>query len=537
MLFRVSVVTLLLGAMAAAELAAPFETPSPVFISLFELIGVTYGLTIVFALLVRRGKRQRWLPLVAALQVASDLLISTALVHLTGGTESVFSFIYLLAIVGASMVLSGPGALVATGAAVALYAGMVFLRRAGIVSSFGPTVALPLREVSRVLTVHAVAFVTTGALAARLGHDLRRASERIASQGVRLTDLANLHEDVIRCLTSGLITIDEAGEISTFNAAAAEILGIEPIRAVGRSVMQIAPALGEMHRAVGPAIAVRRAEVQYLDPTGTTRTLGVSLSPIVDAQKRPLGRIINFQDLTELRRLEEGMRRAERLAAIGRLAASIAHEIRNPLAAVSGSVELLATMTTGENQKSERAELLTIVGREVLRLNLLVTGLLEFARPAPPELQPIELGAVLTDQTRAFAQDKLLGAAQFKLHTAAEVWIEADPHQLRQILWNLFRNAAEASPPDMPIEIEVDQQGAFGRLRVRDRGAGISKENRIHLFEPFFSTKKSGTGLGLATIHRIVEEHHGRIEVESPPDGGAAFIVLLPLASEATGAA
>ncbi len=352
----------------------------------------------MFALLLRRGARARWLPYVGMLQVAADLLISTTLVHLTGGTESVFSFIYLLAIVGASMVLSGPGALIATGAAVLLYSAMIFARRDGLLATMGQAGELPLRELVRSLIANAVAFVATGALAAFLGHDLRRATERIASQGVRLRDLVNLHEDVVRCLTSGLITVDEQGEISTFNAAAAEILGDEPIQAVGRHIDDIVPALGQLHNELRADSAVRRVEVQHVDRAGKTRILGVSFSPITDAQKRPLGRIINFQDLTELRRLEEAMGRAERLAAIGRLAASIAHEIRNPLAAVSGSVELLATLPADDSHKRDRQELLTIVGREILRLNLLVTGLWNLRWPARPELQRLDLGAALTDQ-------------------------------------------------------------------------------------------------------------------------------------------
>jgi two-component system sensor histidine kinase PilS (NtrC family) len=516
MLFRVGLVTLLLASALIAEVGATAdETTSPVVGTLFALIVATYGLTIVFAIMLPRVGDIRGL---AAAQVGSDLVSTTILVHLTGGAESTFAFMYILVIVGAAFVL-GRGALVAAGAAVLLYVGD------GVGGS-----GVPLRTLIRSLAVNAVAFAATGALAARLATELRRAGEHIASQGAKLRDLAALHEDVIRGLTSGLVTIGRDGRILTFNAAAAEIIERDAAAAIGRPLDEIMPGLAALQATVGEA-ALRRGEVtQLVGEAGEERTLGVSLSPLVDSGGRNVGRIVNFQDLTELRRMEGAVARAERLAAVGRLAAGIAHEIRNPLAAISGSIELLG-QTTGDGARmpDENKELMSIVLREVERLNGLITELLEFARPRALETERLDVAATMAEMLKVFENDKRLGDARVELVTDGAPLVEADAAQLRQVVWNLLRNAAEAAP-GQPIRVEVRAEGELVALTICDRGPGIAAEHRARIFEPFFSTKDGGTGLGLATVHRIVDEHKGAVEFDCPESGGTAVTVRLPRA-------
>ena len=516
MLFRVGLVTLLLASAVVAEIGAPVgEETAPVVGTLFALIVATYGLTIVFALLLPRVKDVRRL---AAVQVGSDLVLTTLLVHLTGGAESAFAFMYILVVVGAAFVL-GRGALVAAGAAVLLYVGD------GVGAS-----GVPLRTLIRSLAVNAVAFAATGALATRLATELRRAGEHIASQGIKLRDLAALHQDVIRGLTSGLITVGRDGRILTFNTAAAEIIRRSAAECIGRPLDEIMPGLAALQASVGDG-ALRRGEVsQRVDGDGEPRTLGVSLSPLVDSSGRTVGRIVNFQDLTELRHMEVAMQRAERLAAVGRLAAGIAHEIRNPLAAISGSIELLSQTMQADGAK-ENKELMSIVIREVDRLNGLITELLEFARPRTLETERLDVGATMAEMLKVFENDKRLGDTPVELAADADVLVDADPAQLRQVVWNLLRNAAEAAPAQK-ISVRVQADGERVALTIRDRGPGIAPEHRARIFEPFFSTKDGGTGLGLATVHRIVDEHKGAVEFDCPPDGGTAVTVRLPRADQ-----
>lgn len=517
MLFRVGLVTLLLASALVAEIGAPTNAgPAPIVATLFQLIVATYGLTIGFAVALKRSRR---VTLLAGVQVGSDLVLTTLLVHLTGGAESAFAFMYILVIVGAAFVL-GRGALWAAGAAVLLYVG------AGLVDP-----GVPLRTLIRSLGVNAVAFAATGVLATRLSAELRRAGERLASQGAILRDLAALHEDVIRGLTSGLVTVGRDGVVLTFNNAAADLIGRAAHDAVGRPLADVMPGLAALQETLGDG-ALKRGEVAQAvarpDGTREQRTLGVSISPLVDSRGQHIGRIVNFQDLTELRRMEQAVQRAERLAAIGRLAAGVAHEIRNPLAAISGSIELLAQTQTGDGAR-ENKELMSIVLREVERLNGLITQLLEFARPRALQTQRLDVAAELADMLRVFANDKRLGDAPVELRAEGPVWVEADPAQLKQVMWNLLRNAAEAAP-GQPIVVESGTADGFARVSVRDRGPGIPAEHRARMFEPFFSTKEGGTGLGLATVHRIVEEHKGAVEIDCPADGGTAVTVRLPRA-------
>jgi two-component system sensor histidine kinase PilS (NtrC family) len=528
MLFRVGLVTLLLVAVAAAELASPVqETASPLMTALFTLIAVTYGLTILYALLL---VRMRDLHRMAQAQIGIDLLSASLLVHLTGGVESVFVFLFLLVLIGAASVLSMRATVAVTTLAVLFYAGIVVGRR--FLPAFGQaSTAVSTRELLRSIAVYAVAFAATGLLAARLATQLKRAEVRIASQHTRLRDLATLHADVIRCLTSGLVTLSEEGRVVTFNKAAAEILGVAAETAGGRAVTDVLPALAPLLEKLPAGASLRREELLHKTPAGIDRILGVSVTPLVDADRHTLGRIVNFTDLTELRRMEEVLTRNERLAAVGRLAAGIAHEIRNPLAAISGSIELLSGSAGADR---ESTELMGIVLREVTRLNTLITELLEFARPRRPDPQRLDVGAALHEMLRVFENDKRLQGARVELSAPGPVWVDADADQLRQLVWNLLRNAAEATPSGEPISVEVAlENGAktekWARITVRDRGPGISMENRMRLFEPFFSTKEGGTGLGLATVHRIVEEHKGQIEVDVPQGGGTKFTVRLPL--------
>jgi len=528
MAFRVALVTLLLVATAIAEAVAPVDAPlNPIARILFGVIIATYGTTIVFAFILRRAER---FARIAGAQLAADLVIATIVLHLTGGAESGFVFMYLL-IIG-STVLLGQGAAVTSVGAIVLYVTVAVAGWTGALPTFAgsPVSEVTLRALLRVLAINVVAMGGTGALAARLIVELQSAGERIATQGMRLRDLAALHEDVIRCLTSGLVTVSREGEIITFNAAAEEITGLLAHEVIDRPVASVFPPLVPLLESVADAGSLRRGEVVLARPDGTERIIGVSLSPLVNAEGQVLGRIVNFQDLTDLRRMEGAVVRAQRLAAVGRLAAGVAHEIRNPLAAISGSVELLAQTTKGSDTK-ETAALTDIVLREVERLNTLITGLLDFAKQRHLETQRLDCAALLEETVRVFQNDKNV-RTRVRFEAPAPVWVEADAGQLRQVVWNLLRNADEASPEGAPLDVIAKttrvRDVEWAEIVIRDHGAGIPAEHLPRVFEPFFSLKQGGTGLGLATVHRIIEEHKGHTEISLPEGGGTQVTVRLP---------
>jgi two-component system sensor histidine kinase PilS (NtrC family) len=525
------VTTLLLAAAAAASTAADDLAVSSVPTTFgFALIAITYGITLASAVALRRGGSATS---VAAVQLGYDVLATTVLVHVDGGADAGFELLYLLVVIAGAMTLPRRGSRAIVAAAAIAYTATAMGDRLGLLPVWTgvelPPPA-PLRAVVFAVLKNLVFIAATAALSRRLADELERAGERIADQGARLEELAALHADVVRSLTSGLLTVDTAGVVLSTNPFGEEILG-RPVPA-GRRLAESLPDVAAFLAAIPLDGSRRRGELTLPREGGEPRVLGLSVSPLLNAAGQAVGRLVNFQDLSELRRMQDRIERTERLAAIGRLAAGVAHEIRNPLAAISGSVELLrpSLQLDGEGR-----ELMDIVTREAERLNRLITDLLDFARPRTPEKSALDVGLTLGEILRVVENDRRLNptANRFHLAIAESLHVAADPGQLRQVVLNLLLNAADATPGGEPIELSAIAEGDVVRIEVRDHGPGIPPSVRPRIFEPFFTTKKGGTGLGLATVHRIIEEHHGSIEAADAPGGGTVFTVRLPRARAA----
>jgi two-component system sensor histidine kinase PilS (NtrC family) len=317
--------------------------------------------------------------------------------------------------------------------------------------------------------------------------------------------------------------------ITSINEAACEILGITQREALGRPLAEHIPGLAPVLAEAGPVGSVRRQEVDAHRPDGAVRRLGISATPLSDHTGTNIGRVIHFQDLTELRRMELQVQRSERLAGIGRLAAGIAHEIRNPLASISGSVEILKSLPGAD---AEARQLVDIAVREVDRLNRLVTELLDYARPHTEERQRLDLSEAAAEIGKAFEQERR-DRVDVVVEAEGVVEIDGASGQLRQVLWNLVRNAADAMPEGGTIRIRAwHEEATLGSteavLCVSDSGVGIPREDLDRIFEPFYSTKTGGTGLGLATVARIVEDHRGTIDIVSEPGRGTTFTLRFP---------
>jgi two-component system sensor histidine kinase PilS (NtrC family) len=270
----------------------------------------------------------------------------------------------------------------------------------------------------------------------------------------------------------------------------------------------------------------RRGEMAWRSPGGQRRTFGFSSFPLTGANRgEARGQAVIFQDLTELHALEETLRRNERLADLGRVAAGLAHGLRNPLASMSGCVELLQA-TPGLRPEEER--LLGIVLKEAARLDHLVTRFLAYSRPAAPQLAPTDVAQVAGEVADALARDPAAARVRVERDLTAAT-IECDADQLRQVLWNLLLNAVQAlGDGGGTVRLGAAPEGTCARLTVADDGPGIAPDDLDRLFSPFFSRKPGGTGLGLATVHRIVEAHGGTVQVEPVEPHGARFVVRLP---------
>ena len=531
MVFRVAMATLLLGTVVATALGNggvdSLSGPFPRFG--FGMLFATYLASVGYGIAFRRVKN---LIRFAYLQITGDLVLATLLIHATGGGQSPFFFLYFLDVVAVALLAQRRGAAVAAGASAVL---MIAVSVAGYlrVLPLVPGQSWLPWEVSRDdlvmrLALNAVALGAVGVLTTHLARQTRQAGERLTRHERYAGDLATLHENTIRSMTSGLVTLDLEGRVTSINEAGSEILGVPRARLLAEPLEVHLPQLALLLLEAGPQGTIRRAEITALRDDGAVRNLGISAAPLADYTGGVIGRVIHFQDLTELRRMQLEVERAERLASIGRLAAGIAHEIRNPLASISGSIEMLKT-TPGADADSR--QLMDIAVREVDRLNRLITDLLDYARPHKEERRRLDLGEHAGEIVRAFEQER-----REKITVAVElpagVIVEAAPGQLRQVLWNLIRNAADAMSTSGGGEIGVrlGTDGPRAALAIRDQGAGIPRDRLDRLFEPFYSTKTGGTGLGLATVARIVTDHGGTVDVSSEPGQGATFTVRLPLA-------
>jgi two-component system sensor histidine kinase PilS (NtrC family) len=403
---------------------------------------------------------------------------------------------------------------------------------------------LPRATLLTKLGLHSAALIAVGVLSSRLAALGRHADEQVSRHEALADDLARLHENTIRSLTSGLITLDPAGVVTSANGFGCEILGREARMLLGLPLAAVLPDLPRVLAEAGPGGTVRRSEVAVHRPDGAARHLGISAVPLSDRAGKHIGRVIHFQDLTELKRMELAVARAERLATIGRLSAAIAHEIRNPLASISGSIEILRGGL--KDSEPESRQLMDIAIREVDRLNGLVTSLLDYARPSSEERRPLDLAEEVGEIVQAFELEKRGADQPIAVETTFEpgVRVQAAPGQVRQIVWNLLRNAAEAMPAGGRIDLRVSRSavaprsgaapgGADGArsavVVVTDTGGGIPRPDLDHIFEPFFSTKRTGTGLGLATVARIVDDHQGGIEIASEIGKGTSVTLRLPL--------
>ena len=521
LLLRTIVITAVLG-LSVWILANNVSGIGPVRLAMWlqsSVIAATYLSSIVFGVQLRRGVEPR---LVVRQMHANDLGLTTMLVFITGGAQSPYLLLYALTIVSAGALSYRRGATITTIASIIAAIAVSLAAHSRIFE-------VPLGQIKpweqswfdfvRTLGINVAAIAGVGALSFIFGDQLQKGAETLATTRRAAADLLTLHQDIVRSLSSGLITITPDGVILSANHVAAEILGAIQDALVGVKVDRVMPGISVL-------IADNRHRADLAIPTAKGMImLGVTVSPLRDVHDAVIGRVINFQDLTELRRLEQHARRAERLATVGQLAAGIAHEIRNPLASISGSIELLQAAPQAND---DDRTLMQIVNREIQRLNVLIGDLLDYANPRASEPADFDLG-ILIEETVRVARGE-----QTEVTIATEIdkdlVIHADAAKLRQAVWNLVRNARDAAETGgKHVWVEAHRRATDVTISVRDDGPGIPKDLQARIFDPFVTTKKKGTGLGLATSHAVIAEQGGRIDVETSSDG-TTMIISLPIA-------
>ncbi|MFN2576334.1 MAG: nitrogen regulation protein NR(II) [Pyrinomonadaceae bacterium] len=482
------------------------------------------GLTLVYCI-----ARLAWKNFLAQarLQILFDVLLVTWLVWISGNFRSPYAALYIVIISVASFFLGPRGALITSvGSAVTFNACVLYT-----MSHPGANIET-LATTIQTVGLADISFLVVGLLSAKLAHSQTTSHVQLAAATRSLADLRALHERIVESIRSGVITTDLQGRIYTFNAAAEEITGYRLSEVRGEDASMF---FGDMSRQIPYSMNAAatgkvspRFQADCLTPNGLALRLGFTIAPLFAEAGETSGMVITFQDLTDVRALEETSRRQDRMAAVGRMAASIAHEIRNPLAAMRGSIQMLRAEMDGD---TEQAQLMEIILRESDRLNKIVADYLNYARPRPAELKNVDISAVISDTFKLLRNsDELIDGHLLKEDLPDRpAIISGDPEQLKQVCWNIARNALKAMPDGGTLRVAV-QEGDDNRLRLTfaDDGCGMTPEQVEQLFEPFTSTT-GGTGLGLSIVYQIIRDHNGTINVRSRQGEGTTITVELPM--------
>jgi two-component system sensor histidine kinase PilS (NtrC family) len=518
---RLVVATLLLGGTMLTALGEERGASAFTPRFLLGLILATYWASLGFALWLRRARN---LTRFAAVQIAWDLGLASGLVYVAGGATSGFTFLYGATVLSAALVVGQRAAQLTTVAGLCLYLSVGLALTQGLLPYPADQPAarylLKSTDITFTMVANILGLLLVAFLATNLAGRLHLAGGRLREAAAQTAALARLNEDIIRSMASGLLTTDTSGLVRTANPAALEIFRANAERMLWR------PLTDFFQIEADPGGDALRAECTGRRPDGSTFPVGFSRTHLLNAAGETTGELFLFQDLAELKELRRAAERAERLAALGRLAAALAHEIRNPLGSISGSVQLVRE---SEGLESEDRRLLGIVLREVDRLNGLVNTMLQVGRPPDPARMRTDLVAMTEEVAAVARRDQKNAAARIEVHhdhPQVNAWIDSD--QFRQVIWNLLNNALVHAPAGSLVRIELSERDDMAYWTIQDEGPGVPEEARGYLFDMFYSKRPHGVGLGLALVDQIVRAHGGEVSVVSPPGQGAKFQVRLP---------
>ena len=533
---RVAIVTFLLGIAIFIEVKGmePFSYIS--LPHLFFIIFITYLISIIYLILLRIIRNIRFN---IYIQTFSDVLLITGLVYVTGGINSIYSVFYPLVIIYAVLFLPRSGVLIIASASAICYGMLLDLEYYGIIS---PPLHVMLQDyyysagyvISRII-IHTFSFYISAILASYVVEKEKRTRTLLAETENAFRQLDLLHRSMIESVDAGILTTNLLGSIKSFNRAAEEITGYSFAEVGEQNIDKIFPGLGEMLAQIDRTDYVspvkKRVELVFTVKGNEQKILGCSLSPLKNNRGRQIGNIIIFQDLTAVKKLEKAIERNRRFAFIGEMAAVLAHEMRNPLASISGSIQVLKKdLTLSESD----AKLMQIVLRGKDQLESFMKDFLLLARPSSGTCEEFDFRGIITDviESLQYVPDWHEGIEIVRRLDGASI-IRANRMEIRQILWNLVLNAVQSMPEGGRLTIETGWSsevggGAAVEIIISDTGCGIESKYLGKIMEPFYTTKERGTGLGLAIVNRVVEGQGGTLRIDSVPNGGTTCTVWLP---------
>lgn len=492
----------------------------------------TYVASLVFTFAVHKGIPSK---VIASLQIVCDLVLVTLVVYVTGGIGSALTFLYGIIIILGTLFVGPRWTLYTAMAALFLYASLGFALASEalpIPPDQSPALyELRSGELAFAALSNCLGLSLVAVLAGSLSYRLSRAGGALRQATADVKKLERLNDNIVRSIRSGLLTTSLDGRVEMINEAGLEMFATDQKCLVGASLREILP---EAHQ---PLQDQPRGEGLAQSPNGHRFPVGFTKTPLLDGQGASTGQLISFQDLTQVRELKQQAEKAEKLAALGRLAAGLAHEVRNPLGAIRGCVELVRD---GLHVSNEDRQLLSTVLREVDRLDDLVGTILYAGRPSPPDARITnltQLSAEVVEMTRKGITFPGTVACTSQSGHSAEVWARVDGDQMRQVLWNLIKNAIQASSSGGRVLVEAFYDDAVPSVRISDEGEGIEESTKERLFETYHSTRPHGMGLGLTIVKQIIDAHGATIDIRSEPGKGSEFTIQFqPANTECSGA-
>ena len=512
---RILILTLLL----AIQLTVAHLTPAPFPVRLFvSTIFLWFVFAMFYALLLSFWQEHR---LQASLQVLTDLFLVSLVVHQTGGWDSSLNFLYPLVIIVAGILLPRVWAHLVAALAFILYGTVLELNYYGVVKSYCITHP-ELKTLQAIIFVNLFAYLAIAYLAGLLSAKLRQARVQLKNASGALENLQILHENIIQSISSGLITTGLDGHITLVNSAAQKLLECTPSQLLGKPVTTIF--LDALPNAESPQA---HAEVRFETATAFRKTVRVRVATLNIPQGGTLGYVYAMDDLTEIRRLEREVRMQDRLAAVGRLAAAIAHEIRNPLTSIAGSVSMLRGIS---EMNAEHRQLLDIVTRESQRLNAIITDFLAYSRGKQYRFEKADLVPLLEDTLTLMRHRMTAENTGIVIESRIDIreaWALADGDKIKQVFWNFGENAVRAMRDGGTLKVAIERMKDDWQISFADTGTGMTPQQTEKIFEPFQTSFEGGTGLGLAVVYQIVQAHEGKVWARSRPGQGTTFVLRL----------
>lgn len=535
--FRILLITVLLGATTFFKYRSGVQWQPTQYIIIIG-IGLSYLMTIFYLLAVKYNTSYRFQ---AFMQLLGDVLFWSSLIYIHGGLHSPFTFLYVLSIIFGAILLGRWGAYSVGGLSVFFFIMVIMLekheifhRRLVLEPSF--QALWDLAEIHHMFLTFSM-LIFSAVLSAYLANILREREKALQMEKLGRRMQRAVNQSIIHGISTGFVFIDMQGTITFINTAAEQMLDIEPVAVRGKALADIFPeVLPYVQKELSGKTWQHYAEIEIQHDDKPSLSYSVAFSPLKRPNGARAGSIVHIRDISEIKQLKQKAFHNEKMAAVGELAAGIAHEIRNPLASISGSIQMLQGELAIDDDMNR---LMDIVRKEALRLNTLINDFLSYANPKPPKLKQVDIPYLLEDVHRLIEMDDAYEGIRLEIRKKTrQPYVLGDEGQLRQILWNILKNCADAvkevARPLIRIElkegvIDPDWKEETLVLDIEDNGKGMDRTTHEKIFDPFFTTKHSGTGLGMSIVYQVVQAHNGYIEVNSKQGEGARFIIALPI--------